>query len=190
MPRVLAISGKRLSGKDTFAAMIREHAGRRGLELPVHAFAAESKRMFAEAARSRGEDVDLERLLHDRAYKEALRPRLTRFTMDAIEADPLVFCRRVADRIEAGEGPALIGDLRLRLEIEHLRSRFELRVARLARSDEARERSGWSFRPGVDDHPTETELDDPSLWDEVVPNEGSLEELDARAARVLSALQR
>lgn len=182
MQRVLAISGKRFSGKDTFAGLLREAARRAGHELPVYAFADESKRMFAAA----NADVELARLLADRAYKESVRPRLTAFTMAAIAADPLVFCREVARRIDDGGTPALISDLRLQLELTELRPRFELRVLRLARGDAARAASGWVFKAGVDDHATETELDDPARWDEIVPNDGSIAELGERAGDVIA----
>jgi phosphomevalonate kinase len=171
---VIAISGKRFAGKDTLAAM---------LPGPRYAFAAESKRMFA-AARP---EVDLARLLGDRAYKEQWRPQLTAFTVDALARDPLVFCREVAQRIADGGVPAVISDLRLRLEVDHLRPRFALHVVRLVRSDAARTASGWRWTAGVDDHSTETELDDPALWDEQIANDGTLDELAQRAARIRRA---
>jgi phosphomevalonate kinase len=185
--RLLAVSGKRFSGKDTFAAALVEHARRRGVELGTYAFAGESKRLFAAEEARRGGEVDLARLQADRAYKEAWRPRLTAFTVAAIAADPLVFCREVARRVEASSGPSVITDLRLRLELDHLRPRFALHVVRITRTDEQRSASGWRRDPAADDHHTETELDDPALWDEVVPNDGALADLDAAAARVLSA---
>jgi phosphomevalonate kinase len=177
--RVLAISGKRFSGKDTFASMIAERAEGR---VVTYAFAAESKRMFAEQNPS----IDLARLISDREYKELNRPALTAFTVAALAADPLVFCRSVADRIEASHDAALVSDMRLRIEVEHFRSRFNLHLVRLARSDAARSASGWVHAADVDGHHTETELDDPSWWDEVVSNDGTLDEL-AKKAEMISA---
>lgn len=188
MKKVLAISGKRFSGKDTFAAMLVARAKEHGATLETYAFAGESKRLFVAQQAAQGVTVDLARLTSDRAYKEEWRPRLTKFTVDSIAADPLVFCRAVADRIAASPHPALITDLRLTLELEHLRSRFELRVLRLVRTDEHRAQSGWSFKPGVDDHHTETELDDPKLWDEPIANDGSEADLAAKARAVIRSL--
>lgn len=186
MRRLLAISGKRFSGKDTFAALLVEEAKARGVTLETYAFAAESKRMFVEQQRRAGVELELARLTTDRAYKETWRPKLTEFTVASIAADPLVFCREVARRIEASGKPALITDLRLKLELEHLRPRFPLHVVRLVRSDAARAASGWQFKADVDGHHTETELDDPSLWDEVVRNDGSVDELRARAREIIA----
>lgn len=182
---VLALSGKRFSGKDTLAAMLVDAAAKRGVTLETHAFAAESKRLFVAREAARGVVVDLDRLQNDRSYKEARRPELTAFTVESLAADPLVFCRSVADRIAASAAPSLITDVRLRLEVEHLRPRFDLHLVRIARSDAARAASGWSFVASVDGHHTETELDDPSLWDEVIANDGTRDELRATAEALI-----
>ena len=184
--RLLAISGKRFSGKDTLAALLVERAALRGLTLETCAFAAESKRMFVEDRAAHGTAVDLERLQRDREYKETWRPQLTAFTMDQLAQDPLVFCRRVADRIALSQHASLVTDVRLRLEVEHLRPRFDLHLVRIARSDDARAASGWTYTAAVDGHETETQLDDVSLWDEVVDNDGSLDELAAHAEDVIA----
>ncbi len=189
MARLLCICGKRFAGKDTFAALLKEQARARGVVLELYAFAGESKRLFAQQEKARGVDVELHRLLHDRAYKEGLRPQLTRFTVDAIDRDPLVFCRAVADRIAAADDAvAVVTDLRLILEVEHLRTRFGLVVVRLRRSDQDRAASGWRFDAAIDGHHTETELDDPKWWTAVVDNDGSVEALAPRAAELLDAV--
>lgn len=186
MRPLLAISGKRFSGKDTFAAMLVERARARGVTLTTHAFAAESKRMFVEDRRRAGVEVDLERLTRDRAYKELWRPELTRFTVDAIARDPLVFCREVADRIERSPELALVTDLRLGLELRELRARFSLRVIRMERPDSLRAASGWRYDPAADTHHTETELDDPSLWDVIVRNDVDESALRVRADEIIA----
>lgn len=184
---LLALSGKRFSGKDTLASLLVEAAARRGISMQTYAFAAESKRMFVAREADRGVVVDLDRLQTDREYKEQWRPQLTAFTVESLAADPLVFCRSVADRIDASSVPCLVTDVRLRLEIEHLRPRFELHLVRIARSDASRAASGWKYLASADDHRTETELDDPALWDEVISNDGSLGELGDRAEALIAA---
>jgi phosphomevalonate kinase len=180
--KILGISGKRFSGKDTFASLLVAKAkAQRDIDLQTYAFAAESKRLFAAIEK----DVDLVRLSSDRDYKEQWRPKLTEFTVRSINADPLVFCRSVADRIEQGGKPALITDVRLRLEVEHLRSRFHLHLVRLTRRDEGRRASGWVYSDSADTHHTETELDDGSLWDEIVPNDATIDEDLAQRAEAL-----
>ena len=174
---LLALSGKRFSGKDTLAAHLVKAAADRGVSLEIHAFAAESKRLFVAREATRGVAIDLQRLQHDREYKEQRRPELTAFTVESLAADPLVFCRSVADRVEASSHPSLVTDVRLRLEVEHLRPRFDLHLVRITRSDAARAGSGWKYVVSVDEHHTETELDDASLWDETIANDGTIDEL-------------
>lgn len=188
MRRLLAISGKRFAGKDTFAALLGQAARARGVELATYAFAAECKRRFVETQRAAGVAVDLDRLTGDRGYKETWRPPLTEFTVAALAADPLIFVRQVARRLDADPRPAVITDLRLRHELAWLTSRYAVAVVRLVRSDAARAASGWSFDPAKDLHHTETELDDPAQWTEVVANDGTEAELAGRAEAVLSWL--
>lgn len=188
--RVLALSGKRFSGKDTFAAALVRHGLAIGVEVVPHAFAAESKRLLVARQAELGVAVDLERLTTDRSYKEQWRSKLTELTVAAIAADPLVFCRAVADRIDRQTKPhvvPLVTDVRLLLEVTHLRARFDLWLVRIARGEEARARSGWLPDPSADAHRTETELDDPALWDERALNDGDLDALDVRAGEVLRA---
>jgi phosphomevalonate kinase len=178
MRRLLCISGKRFSGKDTFARLLVDAARAGGIELATYAFADESKRMFA----AQRPEVELARLTSDRAYKEQWRPQLTQFTVDAIAADPLVFVREVARRIDGDARPPLITDLRLRLELDWLRPRFELLVARLERPDDLRAVSGWAFDAAKDRHQTETDLDGEPF--EIVRNDGSEVELAAKARAI------
>lgn len=187
MRRVLALSGRRFAGKDTLAGVLVARARERGVPLVTYAFAAESKRLLVDEMRAQGVEVELERLLHDRGYKELWRPRLTACTVAALGRDPLVFCRAVAGRIAGSRQAAVITDLRLRGELEHLRSRFDLRVLRVQRPDPLRAAAGWRATAGVDDHATETELDDPALWDEVFANDGDLAALDGAVRSRLDA---
>jgi phosphomevalonate kinase len=186
MRTLLCISGKRFSGKDTLAACLDRAASVRDLSLASYAFAAESKRLFVAAQASRGVAVDLARLTVDRDYKESWRPQLTQFTVDALAVDPQVFVRAVAARIDDDPRPTVITDLRLLLELDFLRPRYALVVARVVRSDAARARSGWAFDAAKDGHRTETELDDPTLWTVTVDNDGSVSDLDLRATELLS----
>jgi phosphomevalonate kinase len=187
MRPLVAISGKRFSGKDTFARLLVEEASARGVQVELFAFANESKRLFVEQQRALGVEVDLARLLTDRDYKETWRPRLTAFTVESIAADPLVFARAVAARVDGSPHACVVTDLRLRLEVELLKPRFALHVVRLVRSDQSRVASGWQFKASVDEHHTETELDDPSFWSQRVGNDGAEAELRSVAAQVVSA---
>ena len=177
---IIALSGKRFAGKDTFADALIARLHALGVSLPKGAFATECKRAFAEDEHTQGREVDVNRLLNERAYKEQLRPTLTAFTERSLAQDSLVFVRGVLARF-APFGCGLISDLRLQLELDFLRQHTQLLSVRLERSDQHREESGWRFTPGTDDHRTETELDHEKSWGLVLSNDGSLDEWKAQA---------
>lgn len=187
-PLVVALSGKRFSGKDTLADAIERLAGERGVSLVRCAFSSECKLAFAREQGALGAPVDMPRLMRDRAYKEAVRPALTAFTERALAADPLVFVRLVLDRV--GPGPGLVTDLRLRPELDALRARSRLLTVRVERPLLHREASGFRFDPVADTHFTETELDDERGWTMTLINDGSIDAWRSSAAPVVDLLQR
>jgi hypothetical protein len=101
MRRVVALSGKRFAGKDTLAGEVVARARARGVTVGVHAFAAESKRMFVGVAGGARGDGGAGAAARRAGVQGAWRPQLTAFTVAALREDPLVFCRAVADRIAA-----------------------------------------------------------------------------------------
>jgi phosphomevalonate kinase len=177
---IIALSGKRFTGKDTFADALIESAKGLGLDIPKGAFAAECKVSFVEEQRGEGRSIDLQRLLDDRVYKEQLRPELTAFTEREIAKDPLVFVRKTLARFEPF-GVGLVSDLRLQLELDFLRPNTRLLAVRLERPDALRAQSGWVFVPGTDDHRTETELDGEQQWDLTLVNNGELQDWKQQA---------
>ncbi|RYE82035.1 MAG: hypothetical protein EOO75_21315 [Myxococcales bacterium] len=184
--RVLALSGKRFVGKDTLGALLVERARAHGITLERVALADESKRAFVEDEARQGRHVDLARLLGDRSYKESVRPRLSRYTEDALARDRHVFCRRVLGR-PAGPGAALLlTDLRLASDAAFLRAACRSYLVRLRCDDATRQRLGWHHDPVVDTHWTETDLDDHPDWDEVVDNPGDMVGLGLLADGVLA----
>lgn len=187
-PLIVALSGKRCTGKDTLADAIEALAGERGVPLRRCAFASECKRAFADEQAARGASVDLEKMARDRGYKEEIRPALTAFTERALAADPLVFFHRVM--VGVGPGPGLLTDLRLRLELDALRPRARLLSVRVERPLQLREASGFRPDPAADGHFTETDLDEEKGWDLRLINDGSIEAWRGQAAAVVDRLQR
>lgn len=187
-PWVMAVSGKRFSGKDTLADAIEARALSLGVPLVRAGFATECKRAFVEAEAAAGRALELDRLLGDRAYKEAHRAALTAFTERALAADPLVFVHRVLARI--GAGPGLVTDLRLRAELDALRARSELLAVRVERPRAHREASGFVYAPATDEHFTETQLDDERGWSARLVNDGSLDAWRAQGGALAERLQR
>ena len=194
MRTVVALCGKRCVGKDTLAAALEVVTREADRPLVRLAFADEAKRAFARhhnatvvSASDPDSLVDGERLITDRAYKERWRAHLSAYVTHAIKEDPGVFCRQLIASLDRAAPAAvlLVTDLRLLSDLAQLRQRFRVHVVRVERSDQLRQQSGWRYTHGVDDHPTETELDEVSLWSEVVRNEGTVAALNAQARALL-----
>jgi phosphomevalonate kinase len=189
---IIALSGKRFAGKDTFADALLARLSALGMSLPKGAFATECKLAFVAYERTQGREVDVERLLGERTYKEQLRPALTDFTERSLRRDPLFFVRGAMARFEPF-GCGLISDLRLQLELDFLRQHTNLLSVRLERTAQHRAESGWRFTLGTDDHRTETELDNEKNWGLVLSNNGSLHkwrgQAEDLAARVYQEIQ-
>jgi len=185
MRPVLAISGKRLYGKDTLAQLLCDEAAAAGRPLVRRAFADQSKEALAQRLLASGEALDLERMSADRGYKERWRPRLTEFTEAELARDPRVFCERLfAAPLPSWAWGLLVSDLRLAVEVECLRARGAF-LARLRCAPKVRAVLGWTHVPEIDGHRTETELDDRADWDAEVENPGDLDALRERARALL-----
>jgi phosphomevalonate kinase len=183
---VIALSGKRFSGKDTLATLLCDRAVALGEPLRRRALADECKRAFVEEQAAAGVAVDLAGLLGDRAYKERWRPALTAFTERALARNPAVFCERLLPPGAPAGEPLLVTDVRLLHDASFLKAHGDTLLVRLSCDDAARARFGWTHTDGVDTHRTETELDRYAAWDLIIPNNGSLADLDAWAGRALS----
>lgn len=190
MRTVLALCGKRFSGKDSFYRCLEQSSTR---SLCRFAFADQAKSAFVRqwnASHVQPElQVNLQSLLTDRACKETWRPHLTAFVTEALAKDSLVFCRELI--AAAQQTPPthvlVITDLRLKLELAELKKHFQVHVVRIERLAENKRASGW-VPAQADDHFTETELDDPSYWSTVVHNDSSLAALASHAHIVLTSI--
>lgn len=204
MRPVVALCGKRYAGKDTLAAALEAAAAEIDRPFLRLAFADEAKRAFAQyynarlaaAAASAGphdvtQRVDGERLITDRAYKEQWRPQLTEFVSRALSEDPAVFVTQLVRAVECADPSALIvvTDLRLRSDLALLARHCRVHVVRVERSAQLREASGWRYAKAVDEHPTETEMDDPRTCNDVIRNEGPVAELRTHARALLARLE-
>lgn len=171
------ISGKRKSGK-TYIANKRA-AEATYVECKQFAHADAAKRMAAEKY-----GLDAERLIRDNDYKEQHRSKIIEVCDAARAENPLVFCQKLRAEIEAWAddqehgGVALITDLRLSAEYTFWRNfaddmDWEFFHTHVTASDDTRRARGWVFTPGVDDHYTETELeqDQSIIPDEVIRND-------------------
>lgn len=161
--RLVAISGKAGSGKDTVAAMLNDIDGRGFLEI---AFGDTIKRVASTLT-----GIELASW-YDRDFKETFNERLgckprqyMQHLGDTLRSfDEDVFIKACFNRM-SGAGSYIVTDVRRLNEAEACKKfgAFMLRVD----------------RPGLDsgEHISETDLDDWKGWDAVIVNDGDLDDL-------------
>eukprot|EP00455_Lapot_gusevi_P035074 TRINITY_DN387_c0_g1_i2.p1 TRINITY_DN387_c0_g1~~TRINITY_DN387_c0_g1_i2.p1 ORF type:complete len:215 (-),score=10.23 TRINITY_DN387_c0_g1_i2:95-739(-) len=172
---ILMFSGKRASGKNYCADCTYKHLTEKcHFNVKQMAFADSLKKMFAEH-----KQLDYERLLSDREYKETYRDEMTNFYLGTKEQDPLQFCKRVfQDTLtfftEAANEPAvvIVSDLRHQFEADFFKQNVSslpfphcrLMCIRVEATTEAKLTRGWTPGP-IDQSITECDLDSYQGWD-------------------------
>mmetsp|Transcript_50333 Transcript_50333/g.93064 ORF Transcript_50333/g.93064 Transcript_50333/m.93064 type:complete len:224 (-) Transcript_50333:16-687(-) len=196
---LIAVSGKRASGKDYLSTLILEEVQKKiaGVKLKRLAFADQCKHEFAAR-----EGLEVEKLLGDREYKEKHRARMTEFYLQTVASDPKHFIASVVDAarcffIDSGDAPALcvISDLRHAAEVPYVRS-AEMReltdaiiLTRVHADDEIRRQRGWEPDAEKDSSSTECDLDTFQSFAWVLENHDANLVLQEVQRRVLSVYQ-
>lgn len=162
---VILISGKRASGKDFVGSMVEAQLKALGVRAHRAALGAVNKRAYAAKA-----GVSLERLLHDRAFKEQHRVTMVAHHTARNRADP-EWCLKqvVASAEEAGAQVLVLTDLRTRQDLAWFEARAkaqgrELVLLRVEASDAARAARGWDKHEVKDALVTEVDLDSFVGW--------------------------
>lgn len=148
--KVIAISGKRCVGKDTLAALLADALLDRGLVVEIRSLAWLFKAHLAERY-----NLDLDRLLHDREYKEEHREFMIQTFEQWHRCFPLLCCTRA---LECDADVLIISDLRLQSDLAYLAEHSELTAVRIKISEQARIQHGWKSSL-IDQHWTEVDLD-------------------------------
>lgn len=176
---VILISGKRYAGKDETAKIIGEIY--KNLCPLIRPLAYYPKKKFAKM-----NDLDLDRLLNDREYKELHRPGIIDLAMKNREYDPLVWAKNLYHDCLTPDKEnkcVVIPDYRFKNEYEYLNRFKHLNVKRIrviADENTLIDR-GWSYNPRIDESPSEMELTDKNVkWDYVVSNNGDIETLSKK----------
>lgn len=161
---LVLLSGKRMSGKD----YVGEHLAavlERELQMSVLFLHAplEMKRSFAA---KHGLDVD--KLTADRGYKELHRQSMTTYMEEVLGAHgDTYFCELLRwNYMEKAKRPTLcLMDIRYQFELDYYRKLSPFLIAiRLSTSDDVRTVRGWKVA-SIDEHPSETDLDNTEDWD-------------------------
>lgn len=82
----------------------------------------------------------------------------------------------------------IVSDIRRKTDIKFFQSNgYHIRTIRINAGDDVRQVRGWLFECGVDDVPSECDLDDYDGWDLVIEN-GDNTDSDASIRKILDLL--
>jgi phosphomevalonate kinase len=197
---LLLVGGRRFAGKDVVSDSVRRVLGgdsttEESTGVFVTHFADRLKAMFAKA-----ENLDAERLVGDREYKELHREKMTAFYHQVIrDSGKEVFADEICERLsEFTDRIFVVSDLRHGFELDRVRSN----VAKMASldvklvsilvraTDDTRRARGWT--PGaVDADSTESDslLDEDTKFDLVFDNDvAGFDAVDTFVARDVAPL--
>jgi len=186
-PRVVvAISGKRKTGKDYFCDLLMKRLDPDLVE--TRRFATPIK---AHIAKTFG--VSLAELETPGPFKEKFRAAFYEYDLAQREKDPFVFAREVLK--DVNKPILMISDLRQIGDYEYLQRYYsnKLILIRLSASEAARTKRGYSFTPGVDDLAVECDLDPERIdvpWNFLFENDGDNSQLSGWFDVVVDAVKR
>ncbi|MBN3309649.1 PMVK kinase, partial [Amia calva] len=176
---VLLFSGKRKSGKDHIAELLRERLGSE--TCCVLRLSAPLKEQYAQERR-----LDFHKLLDSSGYKEQYRADMIQWGERRRQADPGLFCRLAIG--DARQPVWLVSDARRRSDLEWFWNRFgeRSRTVRVEASEDKRRERGWEFTAGVDDAESECGLDEGVAFDWTIHNDGDQQRLEEQLKGLLS----
>lgn len=151
---IYLVSGKRAVGKDTFCDIFKKCFGKRTVR--VVALADAPKIAFCEE-----HNLDLKRFMTDRAFKNSYRKEFIEYAELRKLSDKYVWCREAMNGCEMYDD-IIISDLRFPIELFFFRKYFKsgFTTIRIEASDKIRGERGWKYFADVDDHVSETGMDD------------------------------
>lgn len=186
-PRVVvAISGKRKTGKDFFYDLLMERLESRAAEVETRRFATPIK---AHIARKCG--LELAALETPGSFKEKFRAMFYEYDLAERAKDPFVFAREVLQDVRR---PILvISDLRQIGDYDYLQKYYSdlLILIRLDANEALRTSRGYSFTAGIDDCAVECDLDPDRIqvpWTLHFENDGDDSKWLARLDAVINAI--
>lgn len=182
-PFYILISGKRCSGKDTFALQLQEL-------LPsstIFGLAHTLKYLYAQQTTPENVEGTYLRLVNDYAFKQQHRHQLIDLAkqMKKEHGDD-IWVRRHQSHPKTQEGIVIIPDVRVHCEIKPFTRENSIKI-RISTSDSVRKDRGWNYLPSIDDDILETDLDTSlHLFDRVIENNGTPDELKKHTQDVVT----
>jgi len=170
-PIVILISGKRASGKDYIANLLQEELDQLKLSVCRAALGNVNKKICAEEM-----NLDYQRLLCDRAYKEKYRIPMVERHAERSKQNPSWCVDEIMNQCCHQSADVLVlSDIRMREDVDIFaqNSRCPPILLRVEASDEARKARGWDPHDVKDSLPTETDFDIFESWTAVIDNSNS-----------------
>ncbi|XP_011196638.1 phosphomevalonate kinase [Zeugodacus cucurbitae] len=160
--KILLISGKRKSGKDYISSTLKNILGDRCQIVRI------SEPIKTEWAKRL--NLNLEELLSDGPYKENYRKDMIEWSDSVRIKDYGYFCRSAMLHVHAEI--VIVSDIRRKTDITYFNENYGSLVLtiRINTKDSIRVERGWIFTKGVDDVPSECDLDDYNQWNIVLEN--------------------
>lgn len=151
---IYLVSGKRASGKDTFCSIFSKNIAKGSVG--VIALADAPKKSFCEI-----ENIDYVRFMTDRDFKDMYRKKFIDFAEDAKRSDKYIWCKKAMKDSENFDH-VVVSDLRYPIELYFFKKYFSDKFVtiRIEASEEIRISRGWKYFADVDNHVSETGMDD------------------------------
>ncbi|KAH8329005.1 hypothetical protein KR074_001438 [Drosophila pseudoananassae] len=174
MMKIVLISGKRKCGKDYISERLQKKLADRAQIVRI------SEPIKSEWARKL--QLDLAALLSDGPYKEQYRRDMIVWSDEVRARDYGYFCRVAMEEALARRPTPyiLVSDVRRKNDIKWFRETYgsdKVLTVRLTSRPETRSSRGWVFTAGIDDVPSECDLDDFDGFDVVVANDNEHEQV-------------
>lgn len=184
---IIAVSGKRMTGKDTAVGLILKYL--RFKNCCVLNYATPLKQKFCEDYK-----IDYDKLNTDRDYKEIYRNEMTKFLFQFSERYfPDLLYAKLDQMIELKQrgllnlNVVIIGDLRQELDAEILKNKYNAIHIKIYAPPYIRGQRGW-IPTSYDSTVVETSLDSWNSYDKMIMNNDSLEQLEENINRYLDEI--
>ncbi|PIC26903.1 hypothetical protein B9Z55_019336 [Caenorhabditis nigoni] len=174
---VIAISGKRKSGKDYCTNKLIKAFEK--IQLPVSAVGI-SHSLKEEYAKIH--NLNFGELLTDGPYKEQFRKDMIRWGEEVRNKDPSVFCRAALLSVDDSD-IVIVSDCRRMTDFEFFVSNYKTLTVRVETIEDHRQQRGFRFVKGIDDAESECGLDDYKF--DVVLKNITGENIDSRIEKIV-----
>ncbi|TDG45229.1 hypothetical protein AWZ03_008384 [Drosophila navojoa] len=184
MQKILLISGKRKCGKDFIAERLLNRLADRALIVRI---SEPIKKEWANKLQ-----LDIQAMLSDGPYKEQYRRDMIVWSDEVRRRDYGFFCRAAMEQAPVDQVEyVIVSDVRRKNDIRWFRETYGpqmVQTLRLTSLPETRKARGWQFTAGVDDEPSECDLDD-SSFDYVLENDKDDQSGEQLLDRIMDMLQ-